>query len=88
MECVKNEVSQILWEYYISGGYKNMRYDNCVSYEQLMKHDRRHKKSFASRENVSAITDYECTKIPLNDFQRGYNPHYESMPQFKHVAYQ
>lgn len=48
-------------------------------FENMMKHDRKHKKSGGSmlyKENFWAnktFTDYECRKIPMNDFRKYYN---------------
>ena len=48
-------------------------------YENMMKHDRKHKKSGGIRldqENFYAdkiFVDYECRNIPMHDFQKFYN---------------
>ena len=50
-----------------------------TQYENLMKHDRKHKKSNGSmlhRENYYAdktFTDYECRNNPMHDFRKYYN---------------
>ena len=43
-------------------------------YENMMKHDRRHKGGGGgSRIYNGSITDYECSSNPLHDFRRCYN---------------
>ena len=56
-----------MYDYYCKGKQKS-RHINC---EQLMKHDRVHKKGGGGKISPTQIvTDYECAKVPLHDFRR------------------
>lgn len=64
----QNRITQVIWEYYCN---KNGIPYNRKQYGKYMKHPCARKKSAAGqRENVNAITDYECSKNPLHDFPR------------------
>lgn len=64
---LNNELKDTMWTYY----RKNIR--QSKNYSQLMRHDRKKKKSGGGvLEHKYAVTDYECTKNPLHDFRRVY----------------
>lgn len=68
----KNEHTEMLWNYYRK--YQQKRKNKHINYEEMMKHDRKHKSGGGgSRIYNGSITDYECTKNPLHDFRICYN---------------
>lgn len=71
---VKNQYTEIMWNFYRQkNGKADKKYNG--NYSAMMKHARKKKTggSGSSRENIRAITDYECSKNPLCDFRRCYN---------------
>lgn len=67
---LKGECKEIMWDYYRKCEHKNrIRKGN---YAQLMRHDRKHKKSGGGSgiSRMQTVTDYECTKNPMHDFRR------------------
>lgn len=70
----KNKYTEIMWDYYHTHTNNRTRKLYNGNYEEMMKHDRIHKGGGGgSRIYNGSITDYECTKNPLHDFQRCYN---------------
>lgn len=68
----KNQYTEMMWDYYRKHQQKRSHYFR--KYENMMKHDRRHKGSGGgSRIYNGSITDYECSKNPFHDFRRCYN---------------
>ena len=66
-DFLRNDYTKIMYDYYCKGKQKS-RHINC---EQLMKHDRVHKKGGGGKISPTQIvTDYECAKVPLHDFRR------------------
>lgn len=58
----KSMYTKLLWAVWRSGGYKKVQAPN--NYEELMKHDRRHKRGSGQREITATITDYDCCHTP------------------------
>lgn len=70
----KNEYTEIMWDYFHANTNNRTRKPYKGNYEDMMKHDRRHKGGGGgSRVYDESITDYECAKNPLHDFRRCYN---------------
>lgn len=73
----KNDLTNAMWDYYLTKQKKNARRRHkrgIKNVRKMMSHDRVHKKGGGGRrENVYAITDYECAKKPLHDFKRVWN---------------
>ena len=68
----KNEYTEMMWDYYRK--HQQKRNHDFRKYENMMKHDRRHKSGGGgSRIYNGSITDYECSKNPMHDFRRVYN---------------
>ena len=68
----KNEYTEMMWNYYRK--HQQKRNHDFRKYENMMKHDRRHKGGGGgSRIYNGSITDYECSKNPMHDFRRVYN---------------
>ena len=68
----KNEYTEMMWNYYRK--HQQKRNHDFRKYENMMKHDRRHKcGGGGSRIYNGNITDYECSKNPMHDFRRVYN---------------
>ena len=68
----KNEYTEMMWDYYRK--HQQKRNHDFRKYENMMKHDRRHKGGGGgSRIYNGSITDYECSKNPMHDFRRVYN---------------
>ena len=68
----KNEYTEMMWDYYRK--HQQKRNHDFRKYENMMKHDRRHKGGRGgSRIYNGSITDYECSSNPLHDFRRCYN---------------
>ena len=68
----KNECTEMMWDYYRK--HQQKRNHDFRKYENMMKHDRRHKGGGGgSRIYNGSITDYECSKNPMHDFRRVYN---------------
>lgn len=68
----KNKYTEMMWDYYRK--HQQKRNHDFRKYENMMRHDRRHKGSGGgSRIYNGSITDYECTNNPLHDFRRCYN---------------
>ena len=68
----KNEYTEMMWNYYRK--HQQKRNHDFRKYENMMKHDRRHKGAGGgSRIYNGSITDYECSKNPMHDFRRVYN---------------
>jgi len=68
----KNEYTEMMWDYYRK--HQQKRSHNFRKYENMMRHDRRHKGGGGgSRIYNGSITDYECSKNPMHDFRRCYN---------------
>lgn len=66
----KDQISSIMWRCYKKHKEK---YDK-INYENMMKHDRRHKGGGGgTRIFNGSITDYECRKDPFHDFRRCWN---------------
>ena len=64
---LRNNYTKIMYDYYCKVKQKS-RHINC---EELMKHERVHKKGGGGKISPTQIvTDYECAKIPLHDFRR------------------
>lgn len=68
-ECYteRGRYPRIFWETHVKGGRKKIagtRDYSMQEYEELMKHDRRHKHANGQREYVNAITDYDCVGCP------------------------
>ena len=64
---LRNEHTRIMYDYYCKGKHKSFNI-NC---EELMKHERAHKKGGGGKISPTQIvTDYECAKVPLHDFRR------------------
>lgn len=70
----KNELTEKMWDYHRQTQKRNKKKYNG-NYANMMKHSRKKKTggSGLSRENIRAITDYECSKNPLYDFRMCYN---------------
>lgn len=71
---VKNQYTETMWNFYRQKKVKaDKKYNG--NYANMMKHSRKKKTggSGSSRENIRAITDYECSKNPLYDFKMCYN---------------
>lgn len=70
-EFARNQYTKIIYEYFCKGKEKHI--STTVDCSKLMKHDRTHKKGGGGKISPTYIvTDYECRKIPLHDFQRHY----------------
>lgn len=70
----KNQYTETMWNFYRQKKVKaDKKYNG--NYANMMKHSRKKKTggSGLSRENIRAITDYECSKNPLYDFRMCYN---------------
>ena len=68
----KNKYTEMMWDYYRK--HQQKRNHDFRKYENMMKHDRRHKGGGGgSRIYNGSITDYECSKNPMHDFRRVYN---------------
>ena len=66
----KDQISSIMWRCYKKHKEK---YDK-INYENMMKHDRRHKGGGGgTRIFNGSITDYECRKDPFHDFRQCWN---------------
>ena len=64
---LRNEHTKIMYDYYCKGKRKK----SLCNFEELMKHERVHKKGEGGKISPTQIvTDYECAKIPLHDFRR------------------
>lgn len=64
---LRNEYTKIMYDYYCKGKRKK----TFCNYEELMKHERVHKKGGGGKISPTQIvTDYECAKEPLHDFRR------------------
>lgn len=67
-EFSRNQYTKIIYDNFCKGKCKS-----TVDCSKLMKHDRVHKKGGGGKMSPTYIvTDYECRKIPLHDFQRYY----------------
>lgn len=68
-EFARNQYTKIIYDNFCKGKCKTTTVD-CL---KLMKHDRVHKKGGGGKMSPTYIvTDYECRKVPLHDFQRYY----------------
>lgn len=68
----RNRYTEIIWDYYRE--HQKKKDSKHINYANMMKHDRKHKSGGGgSRICNNSITDYECTKNPLHDFERCYN---------------
>lgn len=68
-EFSRNQYTQIMYKCFCKG----KRTSTTVDYSKLMKHDRAHKKSGGGKMSpIYIVTDYECRKVPMHDFQRCY----------------
>ena len=66
---LRNDYTKIMYNYHCKGKCKRKK--SFCNFEQLMKHERVHKKGGGGKISPTQIvTDYECTKIPLHDFRR------------------
>ena len=64
---LRNEHTKIMYDYYCKGKRKK----SYCNFEELMKHERVHKKGGGGKISPTQIvTDYECAKEPLHDFRR------------------
>lgn len=67
-EFSKNKYTKIIYDI-----YKDKCKSTTVDCSKLMKYDRVHKKGSGGKISPTYIvTDYECRKVPLHDFQRYY----------------
>ena len=73
-KVIENQFTKEMWTVFYNLYKKSKKKEKC-NFAELMKHERRHKKTsgFSTRDNVHVITDYECSKNPLHDFRRYYN---------------
>lgn len=68
-EFARNQYTKIIYDNFCKGNCKT----TTVDCSKLMKHDRVHKKGSGGKISPTYIvTDYECRKVPLHDFQRYY----------------
>lgn len=66
-EFVRNQYTKMIYDYFCKGKCKS----TTVDCSKLMKHDRVHKKGGGGKLSPTYIvTDYECRKVPLHDFNR------------------
>ena len=66
---LRNDYTKIMYNYHCKG--KGKRKKSFCNFEELMKHERVHKKGGGGKISPTQIvTDYECAKIPLHDFRR------------------
>lgn len=87
----KSEFSRKLYAIWTAGGYKKTQPElEFREYEKLMKHDRRHKRAQGQRDNVRAITDYDCAHCPQMraghvEGYHAYMPYGSSKNQYAHA---
>ena len=64
---LRNDYTKIMYGYYCKGKHKK----SFCNFEELMKHERVHKKGGGGKISPTQIvTDDECAKITLHDFRR------------------
>jgi hypothetical protein len=72
----KRWVRTYAWDRYTEAMWqlhnRHTRRNGKTNFEQMMMHDRRHKKGGGCSRisGNSVVTDYECTKNPMHDFRR------------------
>ena len=64
-------IPMFIYNYYKK--YVYVKYKSHANYNQLMQHDRKHKKGGGGGTRLGSngfTTDYECSKTPLHDFRK------------------